>query len=171
MSRTDTAPNLRDRIPYALFGRVVEFGREIEDCENYGEPGMRARIAAIDIEHDVFVVTFDFTEFAEHNRPLEQANYYDKNGVACLTARQAGYYADLDTYYLPEPEIWQPGYFRVIEDEGRLALLEAYALEMRASGAATEDAGAESPTRISYTVWLENRLIALRAAAESEPKA
>lgn len=137
-------------IPFELSGRIVAFGPGIEDSEGYAEPGMRARLITIRIEHsDVYVVTFDFSEFADHNRPYEQANYYDKNGVACLNARQAGYYSDQEDYHLPEPAGWQPNIFTVIEDAARLALIEDYTRETHAL--------AEKP---SYTVWLEDRLIA-----------
>lgn len=90
-----------------LKGKVVEFTRGIEDWECYADQFMRARVTGYrynphndtepsEIIHELF---FDFSEFEEHNLKYEQNNYWDKNGNATLTAREAGYYKPQESIY------------------------------------------------------------------------
>ena len=88
---------------------VATFGERIEDFEVYPENGMKARIEACRRTGDGCVMmVFDYTEFDRHNAALESANYYDKMGVPCLTARQAGMYSATG----------DPIYFEADEDPG-----------------------------------------------------
>ena len=84
-------------------GAVIEFGPHVgRDVDVYAEPGMRARLKGFRF-HEVYeceVATFDFSEFEEHNRPLEKAGWYDKDGNPTLTAREAGFYKPQDTMYV-----------------------------------------------------------------------
>lgn len=120
----------------------VTFEKECGDLEGYAEPGMKARVlyAAL-IQHDVLKVTVDFGPFEAHNQPLESADYYDKTGVACLTAREAGYYKGVEDYYLTPNK--GPEYFSIDSDE-RTALFEQF----QASG-----------SKGSYVSWLEDELL------------
>lgn len=90
-----------------LKGKIVEFTSKIEDWECYADNYMRARVIGYKFNphgdtipseqvHEIF---FDFSEFDEHNRKYEQNNYWDKDGNATLTAREAG-------YYHPQDSIW-----------------------------------------------------------------
>ena len=90
-----------------LKGKVVEFTRKIEDWECYADPYMRARVTGYrynvyggtnpsEVVHEIF---FDFSEFDEHNQKYEQNTYWDKNGNATLTAREAGCYKPQDSIY------------------------------------------------------------------------
>lgn len=90
-----------------LKGKVIEFTKKIEDWECYADQYMRARVIGYRYNahndtvpseqvHELF---FDYSEFDEHNQKYEQNNYWDKNGNATLTAREAG-------YYKPQDSIW-----------------------------------------------------------------
>lgn len=127
---------------------VVTFTKSIEDCEGYAEANMRARVTGARFKHDdMLVFAMDFSEFDDFNRPLESANYYDKEGAAVLTAREAGYYKPVDDYFLM-PDVEAP--FAVVEAE-QLQLYDRY----RASGASE-----------SYVCWLEQMVLAKQEGAK-----
>jgi len=77
---------------------VVKFKRRIEDMESYFDQGMAARVSAIrlverypeDEGGGLYEVVFDISEFDKHKTALELANYYDEQGVPCLTATESG---------------------------------------------------------------------------------
>ena len=79
---------------------VVTFNENIEVMETYIDRGMMARVESIVLDThypdaeggDMYKVVFDVGEFRAHNTVMEQPNYYDGNGVACLTATGAGQY-------------------------------------------------------------------------------
>lgn len=137
-----------------LVGKIVRFLPSIEDMEGYAEPEMMARIVGIKEKdtnspslHDhLYEITFDFTEFEGHNLSFESANYYDKNGVPCLTARQANFYEPKETVYFGSPLLWPfEKYFEVIDGEAKKLVDEFLA------------SGSES-----YIQWLEMQLINAR---------
>lgn len=81
-----------------LIGNVVEFKKEILNCESYAEPEMRARVVHIeaknagypDLNDHIYTITFDFGEFDEFNKQFESYDYYDHNGIApieCSSSR------------------------------------------------------------------------------------
>lgn len=91
-----------------LKGKVIEFTKGIEADEGYADAHMRARLTGYiynrhnDVRQDemVHVLYVDYSEFDEHNQKFEQNTYYDKDGVPCLSARQAGYYHPQDHIYI-----------------------------------------------------------------------
>ncbi len=89
-----------------LVDRVVVFNDIAEDYEDYPEAGMKARIKQVsfDRNHDVadrcHRITFDYGEFDAYNKVRETSNYYDLEGRACLTAREAGFYKEVDTMFI-----------------------------------------------------------------------
>jgi hypothetical protein len=97
-----------------LVGKTIQFTKKIEDMEAYPENGMRARIVSIDESdthspslHDhMYRITFDYSEFDDYNKALESSNYYDRMGVPCLTAREAGMYAPDELIYFGSPKLW-----------------------------------------------------------------
>lgn len=99
---------------------VVTFKAAINsEVDMYAEAGMRARLVHFgwNDKFDSHLATFDFSEFEEHNLPLESPFMGDK------TARQVGHYKPVDLYYFP-PESWAE---RFSVDDPRLqALLTAY---------------------------------------------
>jgi hypothetical protein len=108
-----------------LIGKTIQFTSKIEDMEAYPEKGMRARIVSIspdkvkssDLRDHVYKIVFDYTEFDQFNATLEASNYYDRNGVACLTARQANMYEPQETIYFGSPELWPfEDYFILLND-------------------------------------------------------
>lgn len=70
-------------------GTVIEFTDAIDDFGAYAEKGIRARVEAVE-QHDweTLSVSFDYTEFAEHNRGAESAMY--GSGANLKTASEAG---------------------------------------------------------------------------------
>lgn len=121
---------------------VVEFRKGIEDIESYAESGMRARVVGTtEILGKDIKLSFDFSEFDDFNKAFEQSNYYDKKGKPTLTAREAGFYKGVETYFF-EAQDETDMYFEVVESWG-LQLYERY----KASGEAC-----------SYVQWLEARI-------------
>ena len=152
-------PSLKIQDLQALLSRgralAVEFGPRIEDAESYPEPGMRALVRGYLPTSDTEVcrVQFDFGAFDEHNRGLESTNYYDKSGVPCLTARQAGSYKPLsDVYFTPSDEM--APWFTVLPTPA-LALYEEFSQ-------------AEKPAGTAYVAWLEAQLLQARARVQAE---
>lgn len=87
----------------SIAGKTVEFTDAISNWESYAESGMRAIIVKwqFDEHHEaVHKLWFNFEPFEEENHKRQNANYYDENGNACLTAVEAGYYNKVDDYYI-----------------------------------------------------------------------
>lgn len=142
-----TGKDLADAVRQGL-RPVVTFGKGIEDKEGYPEAGMRARVvAASDAGNDgMLKVVFEFESFADHNRPLESRNYYDKAGKPTLTAREAGFYTPEEHLYFDADE--ELSGTLTVTDEGSVLLFEAF----KAEG-----------STLSYVEWLERQLLALKA--------
>jgi len=117
----DSFANLRGKL--ALGQKItVEFLPGVADLECYAETGMRAVIVSCrDVDNDVFRMGFDFRPFDAHNAALESANYYDKNGIPSLTARESGFYNPTT----PEEHIYFDAdrgtleYFKLIENDSQ----------------------------------------------------
>lgn len=126
---------------------VVTFKPPILEQEGYLEAGMRGRLVAVSNEPDGIVkFRVDLAEFDDFNRAFESANYFDKAGVPCLTAREAGYYKDAkESIYAGAADEVD---FCEVEASPRFAL---YA-EFRQSAAGR-----------SYVQWLEDRVLAVAA--------
>jgi hypothetical protein len=108
-----------------LIGKVVQFTQKIEDMESYPEGGMRARIVSLnekdthmkDPRDHLYVIEFDYSEFDEFNENLEKSNYYDKHGIACLTAREANMYEAKERIYFGSPKLWPfENYFTLLNE-------------------------------------------------------
>jgi hypothetical protein len=133
-----------------LIGKTIQFTSKIEDMGAYPEKGMRARIVSIDEQdtnrpdlHDhLYKITFDYSEFDEFNKGLESANYYDRKGVACLTAREAGMYAPDELIYFGSPQLWPfEDYFTVLNEKQNTLIAR-----FKESGAT------------NYVEWLESQI-------------
>lgn len=89
-----------------LIGKDIEFLKDINDYEWYGERGMRATVLGItwhdesDANDPVFKFHLSFKKYDDFNRPFESANYWDENGEATKTARESGDYKVEDYLYL-----------------------------------------------------------------------
>lgn len=132
---------------------IVTFKKCIEDKECYPEAGMRGRIRGVSLHScgEVFHVDFDFSEFDAHNKVHESPNYYDRAGIATLTAREAG-------HYKPQEGI----YFDVGED-----LTECFEVEPASvSALLAEYAAIDIALRPgTYTQWLEAQVLDFRSRA------
>ena len=132
-----------------LIGKVVTFTKNIEDMEAYPEAGMKARIARIDVDtsstdlHDhMYTITFDYSEFDQFNTQFESANYYNRDHVACLTAREANMYQVREKIYFGSPKLFPFDDFFKVVDTRQAILIERF----KASG--------ES----NYVAWLESQI-------------
>jgi hypothetical protein len=133
-----------------LIGKTIQFTSKIEYMEAYAEGGMRARIKTIstrdthraDLHDHLYIIVFDYTEFDEFNATLEQPNYYDKNGVACLTAREANKYEPQEEIYFSSPELYPFEDYFTLLDERQNSLIARF----KQSGAT------------NYVEWLENQV-------------
>lgn len=112
-----------------FIGKNIQFKEAITEIDAYPEPGMRARIVSIepvevknDPAYDVYKIIFDYSEFDDFNTNFESSNYYDKRGQACLTARQAGFYNQVDTVYFGSPEFKAYEEFFTLLDEKKESL-------------------------------------------------
>lgn len=128
---------------------IVRFNKNIEQCEGYWEPNMVARIVDIYIERieesHIARITFDETGFESINDPLASANYYDKNGVACLKGKETQFgpkNGKYSIYIMCNDELFEQ------IDSSKNALMNKY----MESG--------ESKTQ-TYCEWLENYVIKL----------
>ena len=129
-----------------LVGKVVRFKKDIEDCEGYAEAGMVARFASFSVDSEgddeSYRIVFDFSEFADRNKPFETAGYFDSNGRPVLTAREAGFYEDQETYYIGYRQIGDC--FELIDPR----IDELY-----------KDFNQSRKDGQSYVEWLENQLL------------
>ena len=77
----------------AHIGRVVTFSEHIEETESDFDPGMKARIESVELDDsEVFSVKFNFKDFLDHNRKFMKHNYYNNEGIACLTWEESGFF-------------------------------------------------------------------------------
>jgi hypothetical protein len=136
------------KITHHLLGKVIQFNEAIEEIEAYPEKGMRARIESIvsrdthlpDPKDHLYLITFDYAEFDAFNAQIESSDYYDKRGVACLTARQANMYEVQEQVYFASPDYLPfERYFTVLGERNE-KLLSAF-----------KKSGAEN-----YVEWLES---------------
>lgn len=127
---------------------VVTMGKKIDDHETYAEPGMRGRLVGAQMEsHDDVIKLFvDYSEFDEFNKGFESANYFNREQVPCLTAREAGYYNPQDHIYVDTNR----------SIEGVMEVVEGEALSLFAEYNASSKA-------VSYTQWLETEVLKLRS--------
>lgn len=154
MNRVQIQNRLNQLQSLATAKPVVEFGKDAGDMEAYPETGMRARFLGVswdghgdDETEAVFKVQLSFEGFEDHNRPFEQANYYDNNHVPRLTAREAGQYKMVDFFYVsPDVMTEDPtfDYFHLTDSSGLLMS------EFSNSGEA------------NYVKWLEQQVLKLR---------
>lgn len=128
---------------------VVTFAKPVEDQESYLEGGMRGRLVGVLRDEEEYIsLAVDLTEFDEFNKQYEKANYYDKSGVARLTAREAGFYKPSESVYVgPNDDVE----VLVIEDAEALLLYKRY----------QADGGGKS-----YVQWLEQMIVTLERAAK-----
>lgn len=86
-------------------GTVIQFKKGINEMECCIDPGMKGRVVSVRLIHqdtdDSYVIMkVNLEEFAEYNKLYEQSNYYNKYGEPVLTAREAGFYEEVETIYL-----------------------------------------------------------------------
>jgi hypothetical protein len=137
---------------------VVRFTKAVLDAECYAEPGMMARVIGVSLQHDdVLKLDVDYGEFEAHNKALESANYYDKEGKPTWTARQAGYYKPIDWLYVDAGGSG-PSFAEIMPDAAS-ALYDRFRAETGAKG------------DVPYVSWLEQAVLAAEAKLEEAPSA
>lgn len=106
---------------------IVTFKPGIEDVEGYPEVGMRAQLVGcpeVNTSDNTLKLTFDFSAFDDFNRPFESANYYGSNRQPNLTAREAGYYSEQESFYFMLDEDVEHNF--VLDDTESLRLYAEY---------------------------------------------
>jgi len=107
---------------------VVKFTDRIEDCESYLDSGMKARVGKIVWKEsfaevdggDMYEITFDVSDFLDYNANYERNNWYDKAGIPCLTATEAGEGPKngiVEVFLMELPDKYGD-YFEIVEDDG-----------------------------------------------------
>lgn len=97
------AVTLEDLRP--LIGKDIEFLKEINDYDWYGENGMRATVRSVEwqdesnVNDPVFKLHVSFAKFDDYNKAFESSNYWN-TGEALVTAREAGCYKVEDHLYV-----------------------------------------------------------------------
>ena len=85
---------------------IVEFTKDIENFESCIDEGMRAIVAKVDNSDELGCakVHFDLTPFDLYNDGFAQHNYYDKDGVPHLSAKERGMYPKngIETIYFDD---------------------------------------------------------------------
>lgn len=123
----------------------VQFKKKIEEMEAYPEGGMRARVIGME-EHNadsIISLRFDYAPYDSMNVTLESHNYYDRSGVACLTAREAGCYTvEEDIYFMADDPI--ENWMVILDDT---AFLDEWNI---------------ANSGLTYVQWLEKELTELR---------
>jgi len=80
---------------------TIEFKDKISELETEFDPRMRTKILNIRIEHnDLIVLTLCDTEWSTYNDTFAARDYFDKQNVPCLTAKEAGYYKPTTSLYV-----------------------------------------------------------------------
>jgi hypothetical protein len=79
----------------------LECREKIEDLESYPDKGTRLTVYGMrDDKDDVLALQVSYHKYDDYNTAFEKANYFDKEGRPCLTARDAGFYNVKDTLYV-----------------------------------------------------------------------
>lgn len=80
---------------------LIRFTKQVDECEAYAEEGMLARLEKFGkLDQDGSLSFYvNFAGLEDANKSLESSTYYDKNGQPTLTAREAGYYHDIESYW------------------------------------------------------------------------
>ena len=83
----------------------VQFKKGIFE-DDFPERGMKAWLTTIEKSRheDCYKLHFDFTEFEAENDKYFSAGYYDRNGVACKTAKEIGVYNPKYSVYFGDTE-------------------------------------------------------------------
>lgn len=85
-------------------GHLVQVNKKCLKDDSELEPGMVGILVAVKIScPEVFHLHIDTRPFNEHNFPLMDACYYDnskEDRPANLTALEAGFWKDINTYYI-----------------------------------------------------------------------
>lgn len=81
---------------------IVQFTRAIEQTEMIAEEGQKAQVINCypddPVIGDLWTIRFDYSAFKEFNEKLDKHQYYDKNGVARLSAKEAGFDVPSETW-------------------------------------------------------------------------
>lgn len=93
----------------------IEFLKPVEDLEGYPEASMRATFISGQLcDDDVAVIRVSYEKFDEYNKAFETANYYARDGVPRLTAREAGHYSVEENLYVMADEPYDK-YFKILD--------------------------------------------------------
>lgn len=103
--------------------------KEEDFYSEYIQPRMMADIVFCDIcddsekdEECSLKIVFDFSKHEEHNGQFETKDFYDDEGIARLSAREAGYYNQREINYISiNQEEWP---FSLVENNKLMSLYQ-----------------------------------------------
>jgi hypothetical protein len=126
---------------------TVKFIDGCQDWESCIDPGMIAdviKVGAPDF-NEVVKIYFDLNPYDNINDSYMVRNYYDKNGVPILTAKESGLWPEdgVERVYVMETDDLSS----VLTVEPENVILKEYI---------------ESGSRLSYIKWLEDKLVKLQ---------
>ena len=131
-----------------LVGKAIEFLPAIVDSDTYLEVGMRAKVVYVvsidesDPDDPVFQLRLSLEGHDDRNAAFEMNHsFYDKNGTACLSARQAGVYDKHQDLFVGNN--WET-VFKLV-DETDTVVIMLYKAYKNMNG-----------VDISYVAWLED---------------
>lgn len=127
---------------------VVIAKEDIFFDDSFLEVGMRTRLTSYEKDGEGYVFSADFSEFFDENKPLMSANYYDENGVPCLTAEQAGQIPKGMKEYV---------YVDSNADADTLELVSSDRLELH--NQYLNEVPEQDREGTSYIYWLENKVL------------
>lgn len=127
---------------------VVIAKKDIFFDDSFLEVGMRTRLTSYEKDGEGYVFSADFSEFFDENKPLMSANYYDDNGVPCLTAEQAGKIPKGMKEYV---------YIDLNADEDTFELVSSERLELHKQY--LNEVPEQDREGTSYIYWLESKVL------------
>lgn len=115
----------------------------------YEEKRIKAHLSSLKSTDDYYICVYDYSDFVDHNSPLETSNYLNsKSGAYDLTAKEAGAYPE----NLSEEECASPsgGLF----DNNFLLQDNTVTEQHTAVFASYQESGSE----LNYVSWLEKEI-------------
>ena len=123
---------------------TVKFNKNIRNIESFLEEGMMGEITSINLCNYGYELLINVSKYEKFNDSLMKSNYYDKSGVACLTAKEAGFYPKDHMVLIIidfDDKLDCAGYFDIVECSPFF------------------DQWRNEDTKLSYVDWLENELM------------
>jgi hypothetical protein len=105
--------------PRTWIRRTIEIRSKCDSEFDWNvDSGMRMRITGIRwVDDDVAEISVDLSEWVEYNQRHMQSNFYDKDGIPCLNAYEAGMIKNHCDYLYAERGDWTQWFSVIKENE------------------------------------------------------